>query len=325
MGAQGLLHPVENFFMFVRFSLLSFFLRPAFKLGALLTLAVSGLLAGCGSGSTFEPLVPSRFVVFGDGLADLGQTGVRYTINDGTTNIWVESVALNYKQTITAAVSGGFGYAQGGARITATGVAPSIEQQISRFLASNAIGANDVLILDAGLSDLAALAQDRLSRANGLSTDAALNAAAAATGQAVAAQVRRLVSAGGKYVVVANAYNLGQSPYAAANSATVTINAAVRSYNDALKISLADAGQQILLIDTEGYYSSVFLSPGLLGSGAVVNAGVCTSPSITTCTPSTLLAGADPTKYLFANDRYITPAAQRLFGTDAYNKIRSRW
>jgi outer membrane lipase/esterase len=325
MGAPGLLHPVENFFMFVCSSLLSFFSRQTSKLGALLLLALSGVLAGCGSGSTFDALVPSRFVVFGDGLADLGQTGARYTINDGSANIWVESVALSYKQTITAAVSGGFGYAQGGARITATGAAPSIEQQISSFLASNAIGARDVLILDAGLSDLAALAQDRLNNANGLSTDAALNAAATAAGQAVATQVRRLVNAGGKYVVVANAYNLGQSPYAAANSATAVISAAVRSYNDALKISLVDAGQQVLLIDAESYYGNLFLNPDLLAASAVVNAGVCTSPSITTCTPSTLLTGADPAKYLFANDRYITPAAQRLFGTEAYNKISNRW
>ncbi len=313
--------------MFASSPLLSFLSRQTWRLTAALALSASALLSGCGSGSTFEPLQPSRIAVFGDGLADLGQTGARFTINDGSADsIWVETVATNYGLTLTAAVSGGLGYAQGGARVTATGAAPSVEQQISQFLASNTIGSKDLLIVDAGLSDLAALTQDRITQANGINSDAAFYSAATAAGRAVAGQVRRLVSAGGKHVVVANAYNLSQSPYAVTNAVGSVVSAAVRNYNDALKIALADLGNNVLLLEAEGYYSAVFLDPSIfLGANAISNAAICTSASITTCTPSTLIAGADPALYLFASDRYFTPTAQRLFGGDALSKIRNRW
>ena len=43
------------------------------------------------------------------------------------------------------------------------------------------------------------------------------------------------------------------------------------------------------------------------------------------CTTSTLLAGADQNRYLFADTVYLTPAAHRLFGDYAYNQLRERW
>lgn len=43
------------------------------------------------------------------------------------------------------------------------------------------------------------------------------------------------------------------------------------------------------------------------------------------CTTSTLLASANQDKYAFADSVYLTPSAQRQFGTYAYDRLRSRW
>ncbi|TAG26651.1 MAG: hypothetical protein EAZ37_08240 [Burkholderiales bacterium] len=191
-------------------------------------LALSALLAACGSGSTFEPLVPTRVISFGDGLSDINPTA-RFTVNDGTVNIWVKRVATNYGKTITSSISpGGLGFARGGARVNTPGTNP-ISDQIGAFLVANTIGASDLIIVDAGVAELAALAA-----AN--SNDVALAAAAGLAGRALATEVLRLTAAGGKHVVIANAPDLGKSPLATTAPARVAgLTTATRAFNDGLK------------------------------------------------------------------------------------------
>ena len=43
------------------------------------------------------------------------------------------------------------------------------------------------------------------------------------------------------------------------------------------------------------------------------------------CTASTLLPGVSQTSYVFADPVYLTPSAQRQFGTYAYDRLRARW
>lgn len=274
-------------------------------------------LGGCGSGTTFEPLVPSRIVSFGDGWSDVGQTGSKYTVNDGSVNLWVERVAASYSRTITASASGGLGFARGGARVN-TG-ANSIADQITAFLAANTIGASDLLIIDAGISELAALAVAH-------PTDAALTAAADSAGKALAAQVQRLTAAGAKHVVIANAMDLGKTPLARVGSLLPqrlsAYSAASRAFNDGLKIALADVTNNILLIDNEAYINVLYLTPTLIGSNANITAPACSVP-VTSCTASN--AVSNYSVYLFADDRHITPAAHRLLGDNAVIKIKNRW
>jgi outer membrane lipase/esterase len=281
-----------------------------------LALASGLFLTACGSGSgtPVEPLVPSaRMASFGDGLSDLGQTGSKFTVNDGTVNIWVERVATNYGLTITASVSGGLGYARGGARVN-TG-ANSIADQISAYLGANTIGAKDVLIVDAGVAELAALAIDH-------PTDTAMAAAAKTAGANLAAQVLRLTAAGGKYVVIANAPDLGKTPFATAQGRATGFTAATRAFNDELKIALAGVTSGVLLIDNEAFVNAIYNSPGSLGSGGNVTASAC--PGVATaCT--TANANSSYGVYLFADDRHLAPTAHRLLGDNAYSRIKSRW
>ncbi len=288
-----------------------------------LVVAAGMLVSACGSGTTFEPLAPTRVISFGDGLSDLGQTGSRFTMNDGSVNIWVERVAVNYSKTITASVTGGLGFAYGGARID-TG-ANSISNQISTFLslpaATSTLGASDLIVIDAGIAELAALAQDRV--AGTLASDSALNTAADTAGKALAIQVRRLTAAGAKHVVIANALDFGKTPFASTVGRAAAFTAATRAFNDSLKIALADLSTGVLLVDNEAYVNLLYNSPETLGTGGIATAAACTG-AVTLCTDTANVV-SNYTVYLFADDRHLTPNAHRLVGDNAYSKIKTRW
>ncbi len=289
--------------------------RSALKVAAGLSVSLSLLLAGCGSGSTFEPLVPTRVVSFGDGLSDLGQTGSKFTVNDGSVNIWVERVAASYGLSIKAAAAGGLGFAQGGARIN-TG-ANSIADQITAFLAANTIGAKDLLIIDAGVAELAALATAQAS-------DADFKTAADAAGKALATQVQRLGAAGGKQIVIANAPDMGKAPLATtAPARTAGYTGATRAFNDGLKIALASFSDNVLLVDNEAYVNALHTTPTTLGASPNVTAAACTGV-VTACTGTANVA-PNYAVYLYADDRHLAPTAHRLIGDNAYNKIKARW
>jgi outer membrane lipase/esterase len=288
----------------------------------------SALLAGCGSGSTVSTLVPNRMVVMGDGLADVGQVGgTVYSVKDATNTAWVQQVAANYGLTITAQSAGGQGWARGNARVAlkpdAAGNATTltITEQIDAFLAANSITKDNVILLDPGVSDL--LVQAEAFKAGSITGPQVLVNAADA-GKALAAQVRRLVAAGGTHIVVAGAYNLGKSPYAiAAGQASLLENASLK-FNEALLVAMVDLGANVLYIDTAFRYNQVINQPATY-SFTNSTLAACTTPTAATCTPSTVLAGIDYNTYVFADDRYFTPAAQRSFGDYAYSRMKTRW
>lgn len=289
---------------------------------ALGLLAVA-LLAACGSGKTFEPLQPSRFLAVGDGT--VAQTAnARFTVNDATVNIWAEQMAARFGRTLSSAATGGFNYAAGNACVSST-TAPcgsvSITNQVDTLLAS-AIGGNDVVVVGAGVSDL--LAQGQL-RAAGTITDAQLNDAMSTAGRQLAAQVRRIVNAGGKYVVVAGTHDFGRTPFAISNTVTASLSAASLRYTEQIKTELADLGANVLFVDSAAHYNTRLSSPGSYGLTNTTLA-VCTTPDASSCTSSTLVSGVtDYNTYLYADNRHFTPKAQRDFGDFAYDRMKNRW
>ena len=78
--------------------------------------ASAALLTACGSSTVDSAVTPTRIVSFGDALSDVGYAGKRYTINDGTTNIWAQQFAASYGRTLETSSAGGAGYARGNAR-----------------------------------------------------------------------------------------------------------------------------------------------------------------------------------------------------------------
>jgi outer membrane lipase/esterase len=296
---------------------------------ALATTALA-LLAACGGSSTIEqPFQPQRVVAMGDGLADVGQVaGVRYTVNDGTVNTWVQQVAASYGLGLTAQSAGGQDWARGNARVAAKPDAVgntatlTIAEQIDAFLASGGVQANDLILLDSGISDMVFQAQElsagRITEAQLIDN---LNTAAIA----MADQARRLVNAGAKNVMVAGVYDLGSSPFAKKLGLSTVLSNATVKYNEALLVKLYNynLGGKVLYAEVARRYANIVSTPATYGLSNVVDAACAGSAA--TCTPTTLAAGADYAKYLFADDRYPTPAVQRTVGDYAASLLKSTW
>lgn len=302
--------------------------------------ALTALIAACGSSTTESALVPSRFVVFGDGFSDLGEGGSRYTVNDGSANVWVHYMANLFGQNVTTASAGGLSYARGNARITlkpdaAGGTATlTVTEQVDRFLATNTIGANDVLVIGGGVSDL--IAQMAAVRA-GTQTSAQMAANARQAGRELGAQVRRLVTAGARYVVVTGTFNLAKTPWAAAIGQGDLLLESSTRFNEELLVTIVDLGTNVLYVDAALQYNLMTASPGsynLTDSAGLVCTAVDAGAGIGTgngqvnsalCNTNTIVAGVDYNKYVFADRVYPTPQVHRLFGEYAYNRVRARW
>ena len=302
--------------------------------------ASAALLAACGSSTTESAIAPERFVAFGDANSDVGQKGTRYTVNDGSVNNWTLQVAANYGKPLAAASAGGKSYAVGNARVKikpdAAGNAstPTITEQIDTFLASGSFGASDVVFLSGGISDVIA---GMAAVQAGTQTEAAMVAAARQAGEDMAAQVRRLVAAGAKYVVVTGTYDLSKTPWAKTIGREALLSNASSRFNEGLLVGIVDLGANVLYVDS-AYYVNLYTSvPGNYGFNNST-AAVCTSVDANNgigigagqvnsalCTSSTLLSGANVTSFVFADSVYLTPSAQRQFGTYAYDRLRARW
>ena len=302
--------------------------------------ASAALLAACGSSTTESAITPERFIAFGDANSDVGQKGTRYTVNDGSVNNWTLQVAANYGKPLAAASAGGKSYAVGNARVKikpdAAGNAstPTIAEQIGTFLASGTFGGSDVVLLSGGVSDVIA---GMAAVQAGTLTEAAMLDAARQSGEELAAQVRRLVNAGAKYVVVTGTYNLSETPWATTIGRTNLLSDASRRFNDGLKVGIVDLGANVLYVDFE-YYVNLYTSvPGNYGFRNATSP-VCTSVDASNgigigagqvnsalCNASTLVAGGSANSYVFADPVYLAPSAHRQFGVYAYDRLRARW
>ena len=302
--------------------------------------ASAALLTACGSSSVESAFTPTRIVSFGDALSDVGQTGTRFTINDGSTNVWTQQFAASYGTTLTAASAGGQGYARGNARVLngpdAAGFAATltVKQQIDAFLAADKVGSGDMVVLNGGISDV--ITQMAAVTAGTL-TEAQMITNAEQAGRDFAAQVRRVVNAGATHVVVAGTYDLGRSPWATSINKVSLLSEASSRFNRTLLVDIVDLGDRVRYVDAAYYFNLLVNSPGNYslnnsttpvctsvdsGNGIGIGAGQVNSAL---CTSGTLLAGADPIRYAFADPVYFTPVVNRLFGVYAYDQVRQRW
>jgi phospholipase/lecithinase/hemolysin len=131
---------------------------------------------------------------------------------------------------------------------------------------------------------------------------------------------------------------MGRSPWAATlvnDAARITEVAA--AFNTALLLAITDLGSNVLYVDATYYYNLLLNAPSsysLTNSTTVVCTSTDSANSIgigagntssARCTPSTIGAGLAYDSYLFADPVYFTPAANRLFGNYAYDRLRLRF
>lgn len=314
---------------------------------ALGTVCVSaGWLVACGGGTTEGALTPTRLVSFGDAFSDIGSQGTtsKYTVNDATTNTWVEQLASSYSLTITPSTAGGMGYARGNARIVAKPDAAgqnatlTVTEQIDTFMTSNKPELNDLILINGGVSDIVTQASAVIA---GTLAEADMLTNVKQAGADMGGQVRRLVDQGAKHVLVVGAPNLGQSPWATRTAKQTMLKDASIKFNEALLLAIVDLGNHVLYVDLYNYASSVVTTPtsfGLTDAATVVCTSVDSGSGIGTgsgqvnsalCSSTTLVTGADVDKkynsYVFADGLYFTPVMNRLFGTNAYSRVRARF
>lgn len=302
--------------------------------------AAALLLAACGSGTIESELRPARIVTFGDALADQGQTGSSYTVNDGGLNIWTQRVALSFGLDLKPAAAGGTAFATGNARVSrkpdaaGNGATPSVTEQIDAFLARGAFDPNDLLIVNAGTADVVA---EMAKVTAGTQTSEQMLAELRQAGRDLAAQVRRLVGAGAEHIVVVGTYDLGRSPWARAIGQQQLLSDASARFNEQLLVAMVDLGRNVLYVDAPLVFNIMIAEPSVYGMTNSTDP-VCTSvdpgPGIgigpgqvnsARCTTATLPAGANYGLFVFADRIYPTPAAHRALGEYAYSRIRQRW
>jgi glycosyltransferase involved in cell wall biosynthesis len=85
------------------------------------------------------------------------------------------------------------------------------------------------------------------------------------TGEDLAAQVRRLVNAGAKYVVVTGTYDLGRTPWAKAIGRESLLSTASSRFNEGLLVDTVDLGANVLYVDLAYYVNLYTSTPGNFG------------------------------------------------------------
>jgi phospholipase/lecithinase/hemolysin len=241
--------------------------------------AAFALLAACGGGSDDNNSTPAggvklQVVSFGDSLSDVGTYapvaaanfgGGRFTTNPG--QIWVQDVAQYYGDTLKPAMTGGFGvppaaqpgfgYAQGGSRVTnpiGVGHASTdpanytgaltvpVAQQLTNYLtAHGSFNANQLVIVNGGANDI-------LYNLQAVQAGAMTPAqATAAIGQAaidLAGVIGKILQSGATHVLVSNVPDIGTTPQGMMSSATTKalLTQASLGFNQALAAALTQTG-----------------------------------------------------------------------------------
>lgn len=316
--------------------------RPLLRsLAALAATSIAVLLASCGGSNNNVNSVAS----IGDSLSDLGAYkwgpveaagGGRFTTNPGS--IWVEKVADYYGTTIsrnrTAGVGnpsptvyGGLGYGQGGARVSQLpGVGDAItanampcRDQVTAHLSAvgGRVPSDQLVFVLCGANDVFyQLGVFNASVNGGMPLQTAqANAITAVTtaGTELAAEVKRLVAAGGSKIVVLNVPDSGATPFgtSAGAPAQALITAMTDALNNALKAGLTGtAGVQLLDLNT--FNKGVYANPSAYGfSNKTLPA--CNTSSSLICAPSNLVAAGADQSYMFADGVHPTTRGHSVF------------
>jgi outer membrane lipase/esterase len=201
------------------------------------------------------------------------------------------------------------------------------------------------VLVSAGTSDIIVQAKAAL---DGTISDQQAIANVDQAARELALQVRRIVNAGARHVMIASVRNLAVTPWALATGrgdllqalSTVSVNVdqnQPRSFNDRLKIEIADLGASVLYVETASYVMQIASNPG--GSALDnVTGTACTSVDAgegigtgtgqvnsRNCTPATVQTGIDYNRWLFADRVYLTPRGHQLLADLLVTRLRERW
>ncbi|VXB60140.1 Acylhydrolase [Burkholderia sp. 8Y] len=312
--------------------------------------AAFALLAACGGGSDNNSTpaggINLQVVSFGDSLSDVGTYspvaaanfgGGRFTTNPG--EIWVQNVAKYYGDTLTPAMSGGFGvpptpltgfgYAQGGSRVTnpigvghqstdpanyAGALTVPVVQQVTNYLSSHgSFNANQLVIVNGGANDilynLTAVQAGQMTPAQ----------AQAAIGQAaidLAGVIGKIVQSGATHVLVSDVPDIGTTPQGIMSTPTTRalLTQASVGFNQVLAGALTQTGlmSKVIYLDIVPSLATITANYQQYGF-AVSNTG-------TACNLQAMAAAAqkfgEPNPQAFATSLFCSPQTLTVAGAD---------
>lgn len=291
----------------------------------------AGVLAACGGGtSQIDAFEAERLVVFGDETSALTADGRKYAVNvvtDGDVDcasrpLWVQDLAEIYGLAFAEcnpdndAAPQAFMRAAAGARVA--DVTAQVDAQLAgdgvagKTLATILVGANDVIDLYTSFP-----AQSR----------EALRSEARARGALAAREVNRLVDAGAR-VIVSTVPDMGRTPYALAEKAAHTdvdraelITALTTEFNAGLRTTVLNDGRFVGLVLADEMVQAMVRSPSSFGLGNVEDAAC--AAALPDCSDATLVTGADPATWLWADDLRFAFNAQSRLGLLAVSRARN--
>jgi outer membrane lipase/esterase len=308
----------------------------------LLALAPAALFAltACGGGTIESQLKPTRIVVFGDALSDMGNKGTRYTVNDSSA-VWVKLMALDYTLPLEKSAAGGTDYAWGNARVVlkpdaAGGTTTlTVKEQIDAFLAANgSFTATDLVVINGGISDI--IVQMQALRAGTITQDQFI-ANVSEAGRDLATQAKRLTAAGASHVVVLGVPDLRATPWAVMINQQPLLSVASTDFNNALLVGLVNEGEKMLYMDIALLFNLMASNPqayGMTNSADVVCTSVDPGPGIgignnqvnsSLCAADSIVAGATYSLYLWADAVYPTPTGHNRIVDYVLNRVQARW
>ncbi|WP_244814313.1 SGNH/GDSL hydrolase family protein [Caballeronia sp. Lep1P3] len=312
--------------------------------------AALAFLAACGGGddnnSTPAGGIKLQVVSFGDSLSDVGTYapvaaanfgGGRFTTNPG--EVWVQDVAKYYGDTLTPAMTGGFGtppstqsglgYAQGGSRVTnpvgvghqtadpanyAGALTVPVAQQVTNYLSSHGgFNGNQLVIVNGGANDilynLSAVQAGQMTPAQ----------ASAAIGQAaidLAGVIGKIVQSGATHVLVSDVPDIGTTPQGMMSTATTRalLSQASLGFNQALSAALTQSGlmSKVIYLDIVGPLANITANYQQYGF-AVSNTG-------TGCNLQAMAAAAkafgEPNPSDFATSLFCSPQTYTAANAD---------
>ena len=310
-------------------------------------LVAAALTASCGGGQAASTFTASRVIAFGDETSVIDDSlspgnGRKYSVNglaptdagtigtaiDCTFNpIWIQTVASHYGLVFPQCLGASpVGAPNSRIRAFYGAVAADLALQIDVQQNENGMRTGDLATVLVGENDI--IQQYMLYPTVGepqLLTN--LEAAGAEVGQ----QVNRIVTFDTR-VLISTTANVGYTPFALNEKAihvdtdrqqllirlTSAFNSAVRSNitNDGRHIGLVTFDE---LIQTVGKFTPI---NGFTNSTqAACDFSSLALPTILTCTDLTLIPGATPLTYLWADERHVTYGGQLSLGNMAVNRL----
>ncbi|HJV71813.1 SGNH/GDSL hydrolase family protein [Ideonella sp.] len=305
------------------------------RLAAAAALA-AGLLAACGGGtSTVDAFVPGRILVFGDELNVLTTDGRKYTTNSVDENdvlqckanpIWVQVLAAQYGMVFAECNPDAVANPKAKMLAAAGATTDELATQIRTFSSGDSIETDDMATVLVGMNDVL-----QAYASYPAESEDVLIARVEAAGERAAAQVNELAAAGAR-VLVATSPDMGQTPFAKAESlekgdvAAAVLSRLSAAFNRSLRLSLTNDGSKIGLLLMDDLMHGMVRVPAAYGMVNTDTAVCAAEAPLPDCNNNTLIT-ADPTptvsSYLWADATHPTAVVHNYLGVQAITRARN--